>query len=297
MKITTAIVGTKHLGTEAIRALAGLQKGDTVMLLWDNQNQHDDNAVACFSAAGTMVGFIPRNCQHQVAIARALRAGEARRGERDARGHRRSGPHWRLGRRGAEDQRRVGGMTMEGAETGMSADRMWYRAALAVFTADVTLPVKQRLIAFGEVARAAYRSRGITETTSDARRSEPRMPAGEGHTGIEENGPRAPADPPWLDEAAAVALDALAGRKETRGRRHRKVCRRMARHHPRYPRLLRAPAARANPDDPLLPELRPAAHRRAARRLAKPAASLASMRRMRSYLASGRRADNGRCRD
>lgn len=76
MKITTAIVGTKHLGTEAIRALAGLQKGDTVMLLWDNQNQHDDNAVACFSAAGTMVGFIPRNCQHQVAIARALRAGE-----------------------------------------------------------------------------------------------------------------------------------------------------------------------------------------------------------------------------
>lgn len=105
-------------------------------------------------------------------------------------------------------------MTMEGAETGMSADRMWYRAALAVFTADVTLPVKQRLIAFGEVARAAYRSRGITETTSDARRSEPRMPAGEGHTGIEENGPRAPADPPWLDEAAAVALDAWrAGRK------------------------------------------------------------------------------------
>ena len=72
MEIKTVIVGTKHLGIDALATLARLEKGSAVTLEREPANRYDPSAVAVYSGE-QQIGYLPKN-----GYAEVVRAMDAR---------------------------------------------------------------------------------------------------------------------------------------------------------------------------------------------------------------------------
>ena len=75
METRTVIVGTAHLGIEAIHRLGRLRVGSVVTLQREPDNRFDPSAVAVYSDDGVRIGYLPKNGYAEVV--RAMDAGIA----------------------------------------------------------------------------------------------------------------------------------------------------------------------------------------------------------------------------
>lgn len=63
-----ALVGTKFRGERAIAAVGKMRTGDAVRLVREPDNQHDENAIACWFG-GMHVGYLSRIANPRIASA------------------------------------------------------------------------------------------------------------------------------------------------------------------------------------------------------------------------------------